>query len=257
MGDYFVKFRELVQETYDMNGKKRVIIVCHSMGCPMMLYFFNRQSQTWKNKYIKSLVTLGAPWGGSVKAVKAFASGDNLGVIVLESLKIRKDERTFPSVAFLLPTDKFWAKNETILTTGVKNYTVANFDQFFNDINYTVGYNMWLDTRNITYELKPPKVEIHCLHGFGIKTMDVLTYSNKTFPNEQPKIKYGDGDGTVNLRSLQGCLRWKDQQSNPVHYKNFTQVEHMSIMSDSRIIEYIRNVALPNATTHIDNKHKR
>ncbi|RWS28691.1 group XV phospholipase A2-like protein [Leptotrombidium deliense] len=247
--DFFVKFEALVKETYQMNGREKMILVCHSMGCQMMLYFLNRRSQSWKDKYISSLVTLACPWGGAVKALKAFASGDNLGVIVVKALTIRKDERTFPSLSFLLPTDKFWAHNETIITTGKMNYTVANFDQFFKDINYTTGYNMWLDVRNLTYDLKHPRVELHCLHGDGISTMEYLEYKNSTFPNQQPKITYGDGDGTVNIRSLRGCLKWNSTHpAKPFYYANFTNVEHMSIMGSPPIVNYIKKLAIRNVT---------
>lgn len=45
------------------------------MGGPMSLYFLNSQTQAWKDRYIKCLVTLSGAWGGSVKAVKVYAIG--------------------------------------------------------------------------------------------------------------------------------------------------------------------------------------
>lgn len=244
MQDFYKKFIKLLLETYENNGKQPVVIICHSMGCPMMLYLFNRKPQEWKDKYVKSLVTLGAPWGGAVKALKAFASGDNLGVVLLQSLKIRQDERSFPSLAFLMPHDDFWLQNETILTTGFKNYTTGNFPEFFHDINDTVGYNMWLDTKELIYEMKPPEVEVFCIHGHSVNTMEFLDYDHKTFPNSQPRVTYGDGDGTVNLRSLQGCLRWQNNQSKPFHYRNFTEAEHMYMIGVPEIVEYIKHEVL-------------
>lgn len=73
--DYFVKLKQLVEETYESNGKTSVILLAHSMGGPMSQYFLNLQKQNWKDKYIKCLVTLSGAWGGSVKAVKVFAIG--------------------------------------------------------------------------------------------------------------------------------------------------------------------------------------
>lgn len=232
-----------MEDTYTLNNNEKVIIICHSLGCPNMLYFFNHQSQEWKDKYIKSMVSLAGPWGGSVKALKAFASGDNFGVVVVRALTIRQDERTYPSLAYLLPSDRFWGNDEVLLQSSTRNYTVSDYKDFFQDLNYMTGYEMWLDVRNLTYNLTAPNIEIHCLHGVGIDTIHNLIY-NKAFPDSQPRILYGDGDGTVNARSLKGCLRWQGQQSQGVYYKNFTNVDHMLIMSDFRIIDYIKNIAI-------------
>ena len=236
---YYVQLEELIEHTYMKNGE-RVLVVCHSMGCHVMLYFLNKKPQDWKDKYIRSLVTLGAPWGGAVKAIKAFVSGDNLGMIVVPAMKIRIDERTFPSTAYLMPSDKFWPSDEVIMSTPYNNYTSANFYELFRDLNHTVGYEMWQDTRNLTYNLTHPGVDVHCIHGTGVKTVEFLRYDK--FPDHQPKITWGDGDSTVNTRSLIGCLRWQNQTDKKVSYLAVPNVDHMAVMSDPRILEYIVNL---------------
>ena len=50
------------------------------MGGPMALLFLQRQTQSWKNKYINSMITLAAPWGGSVKALKVYAIGKYINI---------------------------------------------------------------------------------------------------------------------------------------------------------------------------------
>ena len=124
MSEYFVEVKKLIEETYLSNDNATVIILTHSMGSPMMLYFLNNQvkaknekcfffifirmsvkrgfyytpprnkkkkhlfivcnsrnfdvilifvfveSLAWKEKYVRSLVTLAAPWGGTVRALK-------------------------------------------------------------------------------------------------------------------------------------------------------------------------------------------
>merc|ERR1712179_361236 len=55
-----------------------------------------------------------------------------------------------------------------------------------------------------------------------------------------PSLIKGDGDGTVNIRSLQGCLKWKDKQSQPVHHKVFEKVNHLDML---RTEEPTQNVA--------------
>jgi len=74
-GEYFVKLKALVEETYRINDNQPVIILAHSMGGPMSLHFLQSQSQSWKDQYIRAFVTLSGAWGGSVKALKVFAVG--------------------------------------------------------------------------------------------------------------------------------------------------------------------------------------
>lgn len=236
LASYYVQVTELVEHSF-MKNEERVVLICHSMGCQVMLYFLNHKPVEWKEKYIKSLITLGAPWGGAVKAIKAFVSGDNLGVIVVPNLTVREDERTFPSLAFLLPSDKFWPQDEVIMTTNEKNYTTANYKELFMDINHTVGYEMWLDNRNLTYNLTHPGVDVHCIHGVGVNTAETLHYNK--FPDHQPKIVWGDGDSTVNTRSLAGCLRWQNITDKKVNHLAIPGVDHLSVMTDIRILKYI------------------
>ena len=43
MSEYFVEVKKLIEETYLSNDNATVIILTHSMGSPMMLYFLNNQ----------------------------------------------------------------------------------------------------------------------------------------------------------------------------------------------------------------------
>lgn len=74
-GEYFVRLKALVEETYRINDNQPVIILAHSMGGPMSLHFLHSQSQSWKDQHIRALVALSGAWGGSVKALKVFAVG--------------------------------------------------------------------------------------------------------------------------------------------------------------------------------------
>ena len=64
-----------------------------------------------------------------------------------------------------------------------------------------------------------------------------------------PSLVKGDGDGTVNIRSLkvgevlvqkpvtsdfQGCLRWSDKQKQPVTHKEFPGINHVDMLRKGR-----------------------
>lgn len=71
-----------------------------------------------------------------------------------------------------------------------------------------------------------------------------------------PTLVTGDGDGTVNSRSLKACEHWagtKAQQEKTVHSIEVPNAEHMGILSDKRAIQYILNILI--GDTHY-NKHE-
>ncbi|PSN37787.1 Group XV phospholipase A2 [Blattella germanica] len=223
-GDYFVQLKALVEETYSLNDNTPVIIMAHSMGAPMSLLFLQSQSKSWKDKYVNKFITLAGAWGGSVKAMKVFLLGDNLGTMALRPSVMKEEQITNPSLAWLMPSNLFWTKDDILVQTPDKNYTVNDFQQFFH----------------------APDVELHCLYGFGIDTLERLSYSAGKFPDGTPTYINGDGDGTVNKRSLEGCLKWQGKQEKKVYHQSFSKTDHMGILGDKRVFDYLQQVLREN-----------
>ena len=162
---------------------------------------------------------------------------------MVNSLSVRPLQRSLPSSAWLLPYDTLWKKDEVIGSGPYGNYTVSNYKTLFEDINYPNGYRMREDTKWLgLHELKPPGVVVHCLHGVGIKTPETFHWTEKQFPDHQPSTMYGPGDGTVNLRSLHACLKWKYHQKQQVFHKEFEGASHMTILYNKTVIAYIKSV---------------
>lgn len=78
---FYSKLKLLTEETYHLGQKRRVILLCHSMGCLFTLGFINNQTNEWKQKYIEAFVSTSAPLGGSLKALKIEASGKQINFI--------------------------------------------------------------------------------------------------------------------------------------------------------------------------------
>lgn len=55
---------------------KPIFLIGHSLGCLHLLYFLLRQPQSWKDRFIDGFISLGAPWGGSIKPLLVVASGE-------------------------------------------------------------------------------------------------------------------------------------------------------------------------------------
>ena len=142
------------------NDNIPVLLVTHSMGSIMTLYFLNQQSQAWKEKYIRSFVSIAGVWGGTARAVKVFAVGDNLDSWFLNEKNLLW-ERTNPSLAWLMPGG-FWAEDEILVETEHKNFTRTNLAGFFEAVEGPNMAHMVEDTKDLIAELTPPGVEVFC-----------------------------------------------------------------------------------------------
>ncbi|XP_060822942.1 phospholipase A2 group XV-like [Bombus pascuorum] len=237
---FFKRLKDLVEETYNNNNQVPVTLIAHSMGGPMSLIFLQRQSQKWKDKYINCLITLSAVWGGSVKALKVFAVGDDLGAYLLRQSILKDEQITSPSLGWLLPSRLFWKDTEILVQSEKKNYTLLTLQDYLIDINVPNGWEFRKDNEKYQLDFTAPKVEVHCLYGSGIDTVEKLYYKPGISIEGTPQLIPGDGDGTVNLRSLEGCKYWQGKQKRKVYSQAFPGVNHMGILNNSSVLNYIK-----------------
>ncbi|CAH8549437.1 unnamed protein product [Dicrocoelium dendriticum] len=207
--NFLSEFKNLIEETYVQNKKKKIVILAHSLGTLYSLYFLHSQSNEWKRTYLEAFVSVSGPYGGSARVMAAFASGYNLGVPFYPSLSLRHLLRSFTSMALLLPDERLWSPAEPLLITPNYNYSVHDMKRLFEDIDYAIGYNMFQTAKHaMDYLNRPAGVHnVYCIHGTGVATVEKAMYkpatsSRKPFPDQLPQFVHGDGDGTVNLRSL-------------------------------------------------------
>lgn len=242
--EFYHNLTALVEKTYYENNGTPVILIAHSMGNPTLLYWLNNYlNLSWKEKFIRSFVSLAGVWGGAAKPVRLMTSGDNLDIIVVKPLTARPYQRSASSTAWLMPSEKFWDADEILVSTPNRNYTVNDYEQLFKDLGHEDGYLMRENTKNLIMNLNPPDVEFHALYGVEMKTPAGFVWKKqKDFPDTQPSVIYGDGDGTVNLRSLYGYRRWIGKQKKPIYFKEFKGVDHLGILKSKGVIQYIMNL---------------
>ena len=119
-----------------------------------------------------------------------------------------------------------------------------DYDEFFKDIGFPLGITLQKLVENITYPLTAhaPNVRVHCLHGIGEKTAESFTFAKGEFPDTQPQVTYGDGDGTVNVRSLEACNKWNQRQAYNVTLKQYPAVNHNGVLSNENVHNYVKTL---------------
>ena len=236
--DYFKRVVTLIEDSYAQNGDKSVILLTHSMGSTNMLYLLNKQSQAWKDKYIRAQVSISGVWAGTVQAMKVFAVGDNLGSPIINSKSFMVEQRTNPSLNWLMPNLNFWSDDNLVEAKNI-NITKDNFEEFYKLLNSDHGLGLWHDTKDLIKDLKAPQVEVFCIYSHGLDTVEKLGYYE--FPNSSLVKIYGDGDNTVNLKSLEACKSWSGKQKHPVHTKSFYRLDHLGILWDDQVVQHVKN----------------
>lgn len=234
---YLQDLKQLVEKASSENNGKPVILLSHSLGGLFVLHFLNRSSPSWRRKYIKHFVALAAPWGGTVEQMRTFASGNTLGVPFVNPLLVRPQQRRSESNQWLLPHSKVFHDRTKPLVVTPLNYTAYEMDRFLADIGFSEGVVPY-KTRvlPLTEEMVTPGVPVTCIYGKGVDTPEVLVYGEGGF-DEQPEIKYGDGDGTVNLASLAALELVHEVDS--LKTVEIGGVSHTSILKDEMALKEI------------------
>ncbi|KAK9392867.1 phosphatidylcholine-sterol acyltransferase [Crotalus adamanteus] len=239
--DYYSKLRGLIEEMFEAY-QKPVFLIGHSLGSLHLLYFLVQQPQAWKDRFVQGFISLGAPWGGTVKPMRIMASGDHQGIPVMSNIKLREEKRMSTNTPWLFPSQKAWPETHVFISTPFYNYTYRDYQQFFHDINFEDGWFMWNDSKELLEGLPAPGVEIYCLFGTGYPTPETYIYDDR-FPYEDPvDIIYGDGDEMVSWRNIELCKEFRNQQNEKVHVLELPGAEHLNMIFDNRTLQYISEI---------------
>ncbi|KAG5543675.1 hypothetical protein RHGRI_016436 [Rhododendron griersonianum] len=241
VGSKFLQdLKGLVEEASISNGGKPVILVSHSLGGLFVLQLLNRNSPSWRQKYIKHFVALSAPWGGTVVEMLTFASGNALGVPLVDPLLVREEQRSSESNLWLMPSPRFFGRSKPLVITPDATYTGQDILRFLNDIGFSEGVNRYSSRiLPLVARLKAPEVPITCVIGTGVSTPETLYYGKKGF-DQQPEVLYGDGDGTVNMVSLVAVeSEWAEEKNQTLKFIKIPGVSHTGILKDDAALDEI------------------
>ena len=137
----------------------------------------------------------------------------------------------------------------------MRNYTLKDYDALFQDMGFSLGTRIKKNSLP-SWTSTVPGVPLYCLHGLDRLTPGTLHYGPGEFPDSPPFVKHDDGDGTVNIRSLLGCLKWRGKSKYPVTHKSYRGAEHNGILGDGRMLQDIFDLinTLINDQSLLDNE---
>lgn len=212
----------------------------------MSLYFLSKfVSAEWKSSRIKQYVTLSGAFGGAVTPLLGIISGDTEGIFTASALTLREAQRSFPSQYLLLPfPSQLWNESDILVVQPKRSYTVNDFEALFSDVGDSDGYRIWKGVQGLISDFPSPNITTYCFYGTNRKTREQLVYSEGTFPDKQPSYNYGDGDGTVNIRSLELCKKWTGTAMK-LTTKQFPGVSHFDMVQDTSVLEALQSIVAP------------
>ena len=87
-----------------------------------------------------------------------------------------------------------------------------------------------------------PQVEVMCIYGADVPTIDVMLYEKQEdLPNGVPKTIEGTGDGVVNGKSLRGCKRFGEMQTQKFSEKTFPLLSHTEILNAKEFQDFLKD----------------
>eukprot|EP00922_Rhytidocystis_sp_ex-Travisia-forbesii_P015073 GHVS01022526.1.p1 GENE.GHVS01022526.1~~GHVS01022526.1.p1 ORF type:complete len:601 (-),score=138.26 GHVS01022526.1:301-1950(-) len=275
----------IVEELYVQNNNRKVVIIAHSLGTLMALYFLNTiVAQPWKDRYIDSFVSIGGVYGGSFKVVKALLSGYNdpvsfdlwnvINISLVPADLLKHVHRTMGSMYSLAPNPQVFGKDFVVATVprnttkrhsswwwwwwrpkshylpdeGVDVYTTSNWTLALPHENTIMLQQAFNHMHNIT--LTDPQVPVYCLWGnFDKLSTDQSYVYDSSKMDSPPSIIYGEGDDTVPLASLSYCSRW----GSTVMSREFANLDHMFMFDDTAFNRFL--VSLVTGLEPVDNNN--
>jgi alpha-beta hydrolase superfamily lysophospholipase len=74
---YFTDLRKLIERTHKRNDDTPIIFFAHGLGAPLTLTFLAKQTEVWRNKYVRAMISIGGPFGGTAVSMQSIITGEN------------------------------------------------------------------------------------------------------------------------------------------------------------------------------------
>jgi lysophospholipase-3 len=244
------KMKNLIEVSCSEQGYP-AIIIAHDLGSMIANYFLVNGDKKWKDKYIKSFVTVSGTFGGSPRALRTIISGCN------KNKSLDKVLKNFSGLHLMLPVDKVYGDNPLVYTNG-KSYTSSDIPKIIKDLSEDSHKIYEISRKIVEKSMLAPGVTTYVLAGDNLDTESSYDYGNSLF--SEPKVNqpfyqidspmsqtfnYSDyfiGDGTMPKFALEYPIFWTKDQKEPINFHFFEGIEHTDILSTYEFVKYIDTV---------------
>ncbi|WP_143466748.1 lipase family alpha/beta hydrolase [Lentzea kentuckyensis] len=227
--------RELAKwRTYQIGGRPKVVLVCHSMGGLVAKYYLDVLGG-WRD--CRTFITFGTPFRGSVKAMNVLANG--LSRFGIDFVALSEVLRNFTSFYQLLPRYPVVARQPggplarvSELTENVGGLDVERARRAYED------FHRAMDPERSSHQGKrlDELVRMRPIVGHGQTTPQsavidrtALSVSTELVSDDPRVLAYGTGDGTVpELSALpielsdEGPWWWENGKHSTMHTSSNT-----------------------------------
>ena len=244
---YYDRLKQLIEDTYEDNGQQGVTITGHSMGGAVAYYFLTKflpVTQEWKDKYVHAFAPIGSSWGGGNQGLQLQISGITFHGLKIPTIMV-PITRSLGGLQWMLPSTYIWG-DTPIVYTPTRNYSANDFQQLFSDVGYENGYDMYESVSLLSGNFPAPNVNTYCFTSNGSATPEKFIYDEDFLGSNplemEPTVIFGDGDGTINKRCNDICLKWEDMRCHYLIPENIEGVSHRSLATDHTIFAKIAKI---------------
>ncbi len=263
MGDFLIRTKRLIEETYRNNGNHPVHLVGHSNGPIYAEYLLTHTSRAWRNKYIHGFTPIAGNFPGQGSLYAIMFSGLNIEdfsfpATSANALSSARMYLSTPSTYISSADPRIFGTQEIVLqnlATG-KSYTPVDFRQIFDDAGlanakqiaeYYVGF------LNISSPSSFPFVDVYGERGSGIPTVVGAALPNLTVGQvlDPNTAQFFLRDGDVNQEDITNVAinAW---QAMPCFHFSLTDnpgVDHFSLPSNSGVLaRLVASAAAPRSS---------
>jgi len=261
---FYEDLRALIEESVRKSDGRKAVIVGHSLGSLTTAHFLLQQPVAWRQQYVHGFVSIAAPFGGSVHAVKAMLTGEAGGIPFVSPALFHDIQKSCTSALWLMPRKHLWG-DEVVLETATRNFTAGELPAAFasagmvaqaailDEIHDQLDAWRVLESSSGTGRSPGgiPGVESTlCLYSTNVSTVSKVMYDEDIAAldteegiarvaraNGPRVLKDMDGDGLVNLRSLKEC----DAFSNKV--REFDGIGHRGMLQHPEVLQLVMEEA--------------
>lgn len=223
--DYFNWLKGQVEQMYDSNGQKPVVIVAHSMGNRVTQYFLQwvknsheeeeGWGQAWIDKYIERYIAAAPPYLGAPMSVRLTSSNEVVKLASVAISGMREILQSFSFIPWLLPLPE--AEREEYFNTrhfvflekdgstdpldipaaltqaGAENSTLKFIEEYKND-SYFSGEEKEYGNKGVEC---PPVAKLDVIYAPGTPTEVGAYYTKASGELEVQKINKEEGSFVV------------------------------------------------------------